>query len=71
MENREIRKKGNIGEMGIRGRIRDYWTTRLAVFTETCCQVNLTECITDGDNENLTRLLLGRVSNLLKIPIHP
>ena len=25
MENREIRGKGNVGEIGIRGRVRDYW----------------------------------------------
>ena len=28
MENREIRGKGNVGEIGIRGRVRDYWATR-------------------------------------------
>ena len=28
MENREIRKKGNVGEIGIRSRVRDYWATR-------------------------------------------
>ena len=28
MENRDIREKGNVGEIGIRGRVRDYWATR-------------------------------------------
>ena len=28
MENREIREKGNVGGIGIRGRVRDYWATR-------------------------------------------
>ena len=28
MENREIQEKGNVGEIGIRGRVRDYWATR-------------------------------------------
>ena len=27
MENREISEKGNVGEIGIRGRVRDYWAT--------------------------------------------